>query len=66
MNVLWPQVARRIVEALGVEPGDLIQVREGTGRFDVFQEISLAVELAAATPVEDSRPLQTSVCPDIG
>lgn len=56
MNQLWSQLAQRIVQAINIQPGELIQIREGTGRFDVVQEIALAVELLGATPAVELLP----------
>jgi leucyl aminopeptidase (aminopeptidase T) len=56
MNPTWPQLAARIVEAINVRPGELIQIRAGTDRFDVVQEIALAVELLGATPAFELLP----------
>ena len=47
----WPRIARRIVQGLGIRPGELIQVRDAAGRLDVLLETSLAIELAGATPL---------------
>jgi leucyl aminopeptidase (aminopeptidase T) len=56
MNSDWPHIARRIVQGLGVQPGELIQVRGDAGRFSVWQEILLAVELVGATPLPEITP----------
>lgn len=48
---IWSQIARRIVEGVGVQPGELIQVRDGGGRLEMLLEILLAVERAGATPL---------------
>jgi leucyl aminopeptidase (aminopeptidase T) len=53
---MWAQIARRIVQGLGVQPGELVQVRDHAGRFDVLKEILLAVELAGATPLPEITP----------
>ena len=45
---VWEEVAKRIVEGVGVRAGELVQVRDRAGRYDVLQEI-LAVELSEAT-----------------
>jgi leucyl aminopeptidase (aminopeptidase T) len=50
MNQPWSQLAQRIVEAIDVQPGELIQIREGTGRYEIVQAVALAVELRGATP----------------
>lgn len=56
MSNTWQNIARRIVEGVGVEPGELIQVRCSFDRFDIMQEILLAVELAGATPLPEITP----------
>lgn len=52
----WPRIARRIVQGLGIQPGELIQVRDAAGRLDVLLETSLAIELAGATPLLQLMP----------
>jgi len=49
-------VADRAIECLGVQPGELIQIREHSGRFDVLTEMALAVERAGATPLPELTP----------
>jgi leucyl aminopeptidase (aminopeptidase T) len=49
-------VANRAIECLGVQPGELIQIREHSGRFDVLIEMALAVERAGATPLPELTP----------
>src|SRR5919202_6523092 len=51
MHALWPPIARRIVQALGVQPGELIQVRGEVGDLARLQEIVLAIEVRGATPL---------------
>jgi len=53
---MWVRIARRIVQGLDVQPGELVQVRDHAGRFDVLKEISLAIELAGATPLPEITP----------
>ncbi|HEX2914686.1 MAG TPA: aminopeptidase [Chloroflexia bacterium] len=53
LNPRWPAVAKRIVQGLGVQPGELIQVRCTIDRLDVLQEILLAIELSGATPLPE-------------
>ena len=55
MDARWPGIARRIVEAAGVEPGELVQIR-GEAEADVLTEILLAIEVAGATPVVEFVP----------
>jgi leucyl aminopeptidase (aminopeptidase T) len=50
MNPLWTTIARRIVEGVGVQPGELVQVRDHAGRFEVLEEVLLAIERVGATP----------------
>lgn len=50
MNPLWSNAARTWVRGLDVQPGEWIQVRNSTDRFDILQEVLLAVEAAGATP----------------
>ncbi len=51
MHELWPAIARRIAQGLGVQPGDLIQVRGDAGELARLQEIVLAIEVLGATPL---------------
>ena len=55
---LWAQVAQRAVEALNVQPGELIQVRERTGRVEVWQAVMLAIEATGATPAVEITSAQ--------
>jgi hypothetical protein len=50
MHPLWPALARRIVQGLGVQPGELIQVRGDVGDLARLQELVLAIEVRGATP----------------
>ena len=52
----WPRIARRAVAGLGVQPGELVQVRDQAGRPDVLVEMLLAVERAGATPWLEIEP----------
>src|SRR4051812_21498993 len=52
----WTAVANRAIECLGVQPGELIQIREHSGRFDALTEMALAVERAGATPLPELTP----------
>ncbi len=56
MGKTWLKLARRMVQGLGVQPGELIQVRDAAGRLDVLLETSLSVELAGATPLPQLMP----------
>lgn len=50
MDNRWRGVADRLVQGLGVQPGELVEVRDGTGDLELLVEIQLAVERAGATP----------------
>ena len=56
MNERWAAVAERAVAALGVRAGELVQVRDRTGRYDVVQEMLLAIERRGATPLPELLP----------
>lgn len=58
MNPLWPKIARRIAHGVGVQPGELVQIRSNIERFDVLQEMLLAVEQAGATPLLETIPVK--------
>lgn len=51
MDTTRQAVARRIVQGVGVQAGELIEVREDAGRPDILSEILLAIECAGATPL---------------
>ncbi|HYN87037.1 MAG TPA: hypothetical protein VER55_00835, partial [Ardenticatenaceae bacterium] len=53
---MWTEVADRAIRGLGVTRGELIQVRDHTGRQDVLLEMLLAVERAGATPLPELTP----------
>ena len=50
MSPDWTEVAERSVQALGVQHGELIEVTDLAGRFDVLSEFVLAIERRGATP----------------
>lgn len=56
MNERWESVAARTIDALGVQPGELIQIRDYAHRYDVLQEMLLAVERRGATPLPQIFP----------
>lgn len=56
MNDRWTKVAERTIDALGVRTGEVIQLRDRTGRFDVVQEMLLAIERRGATPLPQLLP----------
>lgn len=51
MNDQRARVAERIVDAVGVRAGELVQLRDLAGRIEISQEILLAVERRGATPL---------------
>lgn len=55
MTTVWTPIAHRIVAGLGVQPGELIQVRDHIDRPDVVNEVLLAVDRAGATPLLDHQ-----------
>src|SRR5688500_14221096 len=56
MDEAWPTIARRAAEGLGVEPGELILVRDLAGRPEVLREMLLAIEQRGATPLPEILP----------
>ncbi len=56
MDEKWQTIAQRIVLGLGVQPGELIQVRDDSGRFDLLLETLLAIERIGATPLPQITP----------
>jgi leucyl aminopeptidase (aminopeptidase T) len=51
MQADWQMVAKRLVQGLEVQPGELVQIVCATDRLDVLQEVTLAVSIAGATPL---------------
>ncbi len=51
----WKAFAKRIVDGLNVQPGELIQVRDHIDRPEVLQEVLLAIDLVGATPLVDPQ-----------
>jgi leucyl aminopeptidase (aminopeptidase T) len=51
MSDQWAAVARRAVDALGLRPRDVVQLRDHSGRHDVLVEMLLAIEARGATPL---------------
>ena len=51
MDTIWPDIAAHIVQSLGIQAGELVQVRDNAGRFDVLAEVASAIELRGATPL---------------
>lgn len=56
MDQRWAAIARRVADALAVQPGDVVQVRERCGRYDVVQELLLAIEQGGGTPLPQLLP----------
>ncbi|MGE0538548.1 MAG: aminopeptidase [Dehalococcoidia bacterium] len=52
----WREIADRAVRGLGVRAGEVVQIREHSGRFEVVLEMALAVERAGATPLPELTP----------
>jgi leucyl aminopeptidase (aminopeptidase T) len=50
------QIAHRIIQGIQVQPGELLQIRDRTGRADWLYDLCLAVEVAGATPIFDIEP----------
>ncbi len=53
---MWREVADRAVYGLGVRAGELVQLRDHSGRWDVVVEMLLAIERAGATPLPEFTP----------
>ncbi len=53
---MWRQVAERAIYGLGVCAGELVQVREHSGRWEIVQEMLLAIERAGGTPLPEITP----------
>src|SRR5215217_5651561 len=51
MDKRWQKIADRMVQGLGVQPGELIELRDGSGDPAVLHEASLAIERSGATPL---------------
>ncbi|MFL7867623.1 MAG: aminopeptidase [Anaerolineales bacterium] len=51
MEKKWQAIAQRLVTGLGVQSGELIAVRDGSGCFDLLLEVSLAIEKVGGTPL---------------
>jgi len=52
----WAAVATRVADALAVQPGDVVEVRERCGRYDVLQELLLAIEQRGGVPLPQLLP----------
>lgn len=56
MDKRWAVVAERVADALGLGQGEVIQVRDRSGRYEVVQEVLLAIERRGATPLPELLP----------
>ncbi len=56
LDTRWAAVATRVADALGVQPGDVVEVRERCGRYDVLQELLLVLEQRGAVPLPQLLP----------
>lgn len=54
----WKPLAQRLVQGVGVRPGELIVVRDDSGRFDLLLELLLTIEKAGATPLPQITPVE--------
>ncbi len=52
----WRDAAQRIVSGANVEMGEIVLVRDHSGRYDVLQEVLLAIEEAGALPLPQILP----------
>jgi leucyl aminopeptidase (aminopeptidase T) len=52
----WTDVARRLVQGIDVQAGELIQVRDLAGRYEILTEVLLAIEEAGAVPLPFVMP----------
>lgn len=52
----WDGLAARLVEGVGVRPGELVRIQDNSGRLDIVAATSLAVELAGGTPFVQLSP----------
>jgi len=55
-DVRWAAVAVRVADALAVQAGEVVQVRDRSGRYTVAQELLLAIEQRGATPLFEVLP----------
>jgi leucyl aminopeptidase (aminopeptidase T) len=51
MDKKWHPIALRMVQGLGVQPGELIDVRDSSGCQEALLETALAIETVGATPL---------------
>lgn len=52
----WQEIGDRAVRGLDVRAGEVVQIRDHSGRMDVVLEMALAVERAGATPLPELTP----------
>jgi leucyl aminopeptidase (aminopeptidase T) len=55
---LWDQLARRLVDALGAQRGELIEVRDEAGNQRLLHAVLLALESVGAEPLVSILPAQ--------
>jgi leucyl aminopeptidase (aminopeptidase T) len=71
VNQRWAAVAARAIDALGVQPGDVVEVREHAGHYEALLAMVLEIERRGATPRIELLPpdlvsdLLTSTDPEI-
>src|SRR5579859_5757759 len=51
---LWPAIARRMVEDVGVCPGDLVLIRDHAGDPSILEQVMLAVEERGGAPLPEN------------
>ncbi len=56
MTPTWTDFARRVVQGVDARVGELIQVRDLAGRYDILTEVMLAVEEVGAVPMPSIMP----------
>lgn len=54
--ISWSTAANRIVDALGVRDGELIEVQDDSGRIEIVSEILMRIECRGATPMVHLSP----------
>ncbi len=56
LDTRWAAVAMRVADALAVQPGNVVEVRERCGRYDVLQELLLVLEQRGGVPLPQLLP----------
>jgi leucyl aminopeptidase (aminopeptidase T) len=56
MDSKWDEISQRMVAGLNVQPGELVEVRDDAGRFDLLLSTLLAIEKRGATPLVQLIP----------